>query len=59
MKRLCVILLFVSAALGVCAQVGESRTDLAVGVTGGWVGKLWFTGVHLGELNRTITLIVE
>ena len=37
MKRLCVILLFVSAALGVRAQVGESRTDLAVGVTGGWV----------------------
>jgi len=31
----------------------------AGGVTGGWVGKLWFTGVHLGQLTRTITLIVE
>ena len=31
----------------------------AGGVTGGWVGKLWFTNVHLGEVSRTITLIVE
>ena len=31
----------------------------AGGVTGGWVGKLWFTNVHLGEVSRTITLVVE
>ncbi|MGN1370473.1 MAG: glycoside hydrolase family 3 C-terminal domain-containing protein [Aristaeellaceae bacterium] len=31
----------------------------AGGVTGGWIGKLWFTNVHLGQLSRTITLVVE
>ncbi len=31
----------------------------AGGVTGGWVGKLWFTNVHLGEVTRTLTLVVE
>lgn len=37
MKRFCVILLFVSVAFCVSAQVGESRNDLSIGVTGGWV----------------------
>lgn len=31
----------------------------AGGVLGGWIGKLWFAHVHLGQLTRTITLIVE
>jgi len=31
----------------------------AGGVTGGWVGKLWFSGVYLGQIQRTITLVVE
>ena len=31
----------------------------AGGVTAGWVGKLWFSGVYLGQLTRTITLVVE
>ena len=37
----------------------SSWYDYAGGVTGGWVGKLWFTNVHLGEVTRTITLVVE
>ena len=29
------------------------------GITAGWVGKLWFGGVYLGEVTRTITIVVE
>ena len=31
----------------------------AGGITAGWVGKLWFGGVYLGELSRTVTIVVE
>ncbi|MBQ8161728.1 MAG: hypothetical protein IJ083_13410, partial [Clostridia bacterium] len=31
----------------------------AGGITAGWVGKLWMSGIYLGELTRTITLVVE
>jgi len=49
---------------GTVTEPGTYEIELSLlipagGVTGGWVGKLWFTGVHLGQLTRTITLIVE
>lgn len=31
----------------------------AGGITAGWVGKLWFSGVYLGAVTRTITIVVE
>lgn len=31
----------------------------AGGITAGWVGKLWFSGVYLGSVDRTITIVVE
>jgi len=49
---------------GMVSTPGTYEIELSLlvpagGVTGGWIGKLWFTNVHLGQLNRTITLIVE
>lgn len=49
---------------GAVTAPGTYEIELALqvpagGVLGGWIGKLWFAHVHLGQLTRTITLIVE
>ena len=62
MKRLAVILSVVLLPVALCAQVGEARKDLAVGVTGGavlnrvsfnpTVKQSWMTGMTGGFLVR-------
>ena len=62
MKRLAVILSALILSLTLCAQVGEARNDLAVGVTGGAVlnrvsfnptiKQSWMTGMTGGFLVR-------
>jgi beta-glucosidase len=49
---------------GVFTQAGTYTITVELlipvgGVTAGWVGKLWFGGVGLMKITRTITIIVE